>query len=117
MAAHGGFFDVPKDTTIPLTVYGERNILNPIHRNTVAATDYMTKSPEIYRIELMRGLYTRVAKKLGLGPSGRSHVSRVAKGERSSPRVEAALRAETKRICNRVQKYESSLQSSQKVAA
>ncbi len=56
----------------------------------------------------MRGIYTRVATKLKLGPSGRSHVSRVAKGERRSPRVEAALRAETKRIERLVQKAQQS---------
>jgi transcriptional regulator with XRE-family HTH domain len=44
---------------------------------------------------LYRGLYSRVAKRLGVD---RSYVSRVARGERRSERVEAALRAELRRI-------------------
>ncbi len=42
-----------------------------------------------------RGLYSRVARRLGVD---RSYVSRVARGERRSQRVENALRAELKRI-------------------
>jgi DNA invertase Pin-like site-specific DNA recombinase len=44
-------------------------------------------------IKAVCGLYTRVARKLGLD---RSFVSRVARGERKSPDVEAALIAEFK---------------------
>ncbi len=44
-------------------------------------------------IKAVCGLYTRVASKLGLD---RSFVSRVARGERKSPDVEAALIAEFK---------------------
>ncbi len=47
------------------------------------------------RYQLYRGLYSRVARKLGVD---RSYVSRVARGERSSPEIEAALAAEVKRI-------------------
>jgi len=42
-------------------------------------------------IKAVCGLYTRVAHKLGLD---RSFVSRVARGERKSPQVEAALISE-----------------------
>src|SRR5437868_174369 len=45
--------------------------------------------------ELFKGLYSRVARDLGVD---RSYVSRVAQGERRSERVESALRAELRRI-------------------
>ena len=51
--------------------------------------DLVTKINE--HIKAVCGLYTRVARKLGLD---RSFVSRVARGERKSPEVEAALVAE-----------------------
>jgi hypothetical protein len=50
---------------------------------------------ELTRHALYRGVYSRVAKQLGLD---RSYVSRVANGERRSKKVEAALLAEIKRI-------------------
>jgi hypothetical protein len=56
-------------------------------------------------MELQRGIYTRVATQLKLGKSGRSHVSRVASGERRSPRVETAIRAEMRRIDRAVEKH------------
>lgn len=55
------------------------------------------RSRELARYARYRGLYSRVAKQLGVD---RSYVSRVARGERRSQRVEAALRAELKRIRN-----------------
>ena len=39
-------------------------------------------------IEALCGIYSRIARRLGVD---RTYVSRVAKGERSSPTVEAAL--------------------------
>lgn len=53
-----------------------------------------TKS-ELNRHQLYRGIYSRVAKQLGID---RSYVSRVASGERSSEKVEAALKRELARI-------------------
>jgi hypothetical protein len=50
---------------------------------------------ELARHSLYRGVYSRVARQLGLD---RSYVSRVASGERKSKHVEAALLAEIKRI-------------------
>ncbi|HUQ50017.1 MAG TPA: hypothetical protein VM056_04820 [Terriglobales bacterium] len=47
------------------------------------------------RHSLYRGVYSRVARQLGLD---RSYVSRVASGQRRSKVVEAALLAEVKRI-------------------
>ena len=44
---------------------------------------------------LFRGVYTRVAKRLRLDPS---YVSRVARGERRSEKIERALQAELARI-------------------
>jgi transcriptional regulator with XRE-family HTH domain len=58
-------------------------------------TSNSNKQPNFKRYQLYRGLYSRVARKLGVD---RSYVSRVARGERSSPEIEAALAAEVKRI-------------------
>jgi hypothetical protein len=44
------------------------------------------------------GVLARVARELGLGKNGRSHVRRVAMGERQSARVQLALMQEVKRI-------------------
>ena len=54
-----------------------------------------TRERVLERYRLYHGLYSRVARKLGVD---RSYVSRVARGERRSPRIEAALEAEIKRI-------------------
>jgi transcriptional regulator with XRE-family HTH domain len=53
------------------------------------------KHSALNRYSLYRGLYSRVARQLGVD---RSYVSRVARGERHSEEVEAALRSEMKRI-------------------
>lgn len=54
-----------------------------------------SKGGEFAQYARYRGLYSRVARRLGVD---RSYVSRVARGERRSRRVEDALRAEVKRI-------------------
>lgn len=46
-------------------------------------------------VESLCGIYTRVARRLGVD---RSFVSRVARGERTSPAVEGELLAEYKRV-------------------
>jgi hypothetical protein len=48
-----------------------------------------------------RGLYQRVAEKFGVDPS---YVSRVARGERRSPKIEASLNHEVQRILASVSK-------------
>jgi hypothetical protein len=48
-----------------------------------------------YLIESLCGIYSRVARRVGVD---RTYVSRVAKGERHSPDVEAALIQDVKRI-------------------
>lgn len=53
------------------------------------------KQSQFKRYQLYRGLYSRVARKLGVD---RSYVSRVARGERQSKDIEAALNSEMKRI-------------------
>jgi transcriptional regulator with XRE-family HTH domain len=53
------------------------------------------RSRELARYTRYRGLYSRVARRLGVD---RSYVSRVARGERRSKQVEQALQAELKRI-------------------
>ncbi len=58
-------------------------------------TRHHSKEPALKRYSLYRGLYSRVARRLGVD---RSYVSRVARGERRSKKVEAALRAELQRI-------------------
>jgi hypothetical protein len=47
------------------------------------------------RHQLYRGIYSRVAKQLGID---RSYVSRVASGKRRSEKVERALKRELERI-------------------
>ena len=47
------------------------------------------------RASLFRGIYSRVAKQVGVDPS---YVSRVARGERRNESIEAALVAEVKRL-------------------
>lgn len=51
--------------------------------------------PPLHFASLFRGFYGRVAKQLGLDPS---YISRVARGERESEAIEAALEREMKRI-------------------
>jgi hypothetical protein len=51
--------------------------------------------PPLHFASLFRGFYGRVARQLGLDPS---YVSRVARGERQSETIEAALEREMKRI-------------------
>jgi|SRR5438270_1386977 transcriptional regulator with XRE-family HTH domain len=53
------------------------------------------KQSQFKRYQLYRGLYSRVARKLGVD---RSYVSRVARGERQSKDIEDALASELKRI-------------------
>jgi hypothetical protein len=47
----------------------------------------------------MRGLYQRIATKLGVDPS---YVSRVARGERKSPKIEVALNRELAKLLTSV---------------
>jgi transcriptional regulator with XRE-family HTH domain len=58
-------------------------------------TRNLGKNSALRRYRLYHGLYSRVARQLAVD---RSYVSRVARGERRSPRVEAALRNELRRI-------------------
>lgn len=52
-------------------------------------------NPVLNRHQLYRGVYSRVAKQLGID---RSYVSRVASGERKSEKVQKALMRELQRI-------------------
>ena len=52
-------------------------------------------APPLHFASLFRGFYGRVARKLDLDPS---YVSRVARGERQSETIEAALEHEMNRI-------------------
>ena len=52
---------------------------------------------ELKRHQLYRGVYSRVAKELGVD---RSYVSRVANGERRSEKVEKAILREIERVEN-----------------
>jgi len=53
------------------------------------------KDSPFTRLSLYRGIYSRVARQLGIDAS---YVSRVARGERRSARVETALLREMKKI-------------------
>jgi hypothetical protein len=50
---------------------------------------------------VFRGLYVRVASRVGVDPS---YVSRVARGERKSEEVEAILEQETRKIISQLSK-------------
>ena len=54
-----------------------------------------TSAPPYNLASLIRGLYGRVARNLDIDPS---YVSRVARGERQSEAIEAALEREMRRI-------------------
>ena len=54
-----------------------------------------SSGPPLHFASLFRGFYGRVSKELDLDPS---YVSRVARGERQSETIEAALEREMKRI-------------------
>jgi hypothetical protein len=58
-------------------------------------TSYASRKLDLARVAYYRGLYSRVARKLGVD---RSFVSRVARGERRSREVEDALHKELRRI-------------------
>src|ERR1700680_2829831 len=55
-------------------------------------------------VSLFRGIYNRVAKRLGVDPS---YVSRVARGERKSAVVEKALAEEVRVIRDHLNQHES----------
>jgi len=55
-------------------------------------------------VSLFRGIYNRVAKRLGVDPS---YVSRVARGERKSAVVEKALAEEVRVIRDHLNNYEN----------
>jgi hypothetical protein len=57
--------------------------------------DNISINSVLIRPSLYRGIYSRVAKQLGID---RSFVSRVANGQRHSTQVESALKSEIKRI-------------------
>jgi len=56
----------------------------------------------IYRTQLTNGIFSRIARSLGLS---RNHVREVAKGNRRSSRVESALEAEFARIERKVERF------------
>ncbi len=55
----------------------------------------MTMTSTLEQMTMYRGIYSRVARKLGVDPS---YVSRVARGDRSSQAVSDALQAEIQKI-------------------
>jgi transcriptional regulator with XRE-family HTH domain len=65
------------------------------------SNDSMTSIPSV---SLFRGIYNRVAKKLGVDPS---YVSRVARGERKSAVVEKALAEEVRIIREHLNDHEN----------
>ena len=69
--------------------------------NSDNLNDNMTSIPSV---SLFRGVYNRVAKKLGVDPS---YVSRVARGERKSAVVEKALADEVRIIREHLNDHEN----------
>jgi hypothetical protein len=55
----------------------------------------MQQKPLLQAVAVFRGLYDRVARELNVDPS---YVSRVARGERKSQKIDAALRKEINRV-------------------
>jgi len=55
----------------------------------------MTMTSTLEQMTMYRGIYSRVARRLGVDPS---YVSRVARGDRSSQAVSDALQAEIQKI-------------------
>jgi predicted XRE-type DNA-binding protein len=70
---------------------GDRNTSKKSRPVRVSAA----KKTELLKHAEYRGIFTRVARQLGVD---RSYVSRVANGQRHSAKVEAALLSEIKRI-------------------
>jgi hypothetical protein len=69
-----------------------------------------TRIPPLGLPSLFRGIYNRVARQLGVDPS---YVSRVARGERRSEAVQAALNKEMKKIFDRTQTFVGGAQTAQ----
>jgi hypothetical protein len=61
----------------------------------VLSTSIEFYRPPLKLVSLLRGLYARVARKLRVDPS---YISRVARGERQSARVEKAIQRELRDI-------------------
>ena len=77
------------------------------HDDASATSDLIALSPQT----LYRGLYVRIARKLGVDPS---YVSRVARGERQSPEVETALSQEIGQITRKLGAAAGQSRNSQK---
>ena len=69
--------------------------------NGDSSNNNMTSIPSV---SLFRGIYNRVAKRLGVDPS---YVSRVARGERKSTVVEKALAEEVRLIRDHLNNHEN----------
>jgi hypothetical protein len=78
---------------IVIAIATRRDVMHSDNASTDRVSDILS-SPTLYR-----GLYVRVARKLGVDPS---YVSRVARRERSSRQVETALRREIQEISVRL---------------
>jgi hypothetical protein len=63
-----------------------------------------SSTTSIPSVSLFRGIYNRVAKRLGVDPS---YVSRVARGERKSDLVEKALAEEVRLIREHLNNHEN----------
>jgi transcriptional regulator with XRE-family HTH domain len=65
-------------------------------------------------VSLFRGVYNRVARRLGVDPS---YVSRVARGERKSAVVEQALAEEVRLIRDHLNNHENNHNGNQPIAS
>jgi len=66
--------------------------------NSVGRNNAITQRAKLRRAFLYQGIFSRVARNLRLGKSGRAHVWRVAAGQRQSQRVIDGLISEIDRI-------------------
>jgi hypothetical protein len=85
-------------------------MLEPTVMNGDNLDSNMTSIPSV---SLFRGVYNRVAKRLGVDPS---YVSRVARGERKSVVVEKALEEEVRLIRDHLNNHESNHHGNQPIS-
>ena len=79
----------------PITGGMSFTVSNERDETTVLCYDEQIMKAQLHLASLTRGLYRRVADELDLDPS---YVSRVARGERQSPAIQARLRREISKI-------------------
>jgi len=90
---------------LPFVLVLARTAFAPCQKRLVMNSDKVdSNTNSIPSVSLFRGIYNRVAKRLGVDPS---YVSRVARGERKSAVVEKALAEEVRVIRDHLNNHEN----------